>query len=63
MEDFGSRKDAGRVVVIPGADDGLATASARAWHQDSKGIKGAAAAGDEFGRVVGADRAAGAYED
>ena len=63
MEDLGSRKDAGRVVVIPGADDGLATASARAWHQDSKGIKGTAQAGDEFGRVVGADRAAGAYED
>ena len=63
MEDFGSRKDAGRVVVIPGAADGLATASARAWHQDSKGIKGVAEAGDEFGRVVGPDRAAGAYGD
>jgi hypothetical protein len=62
MEDLGSRRDAGRVVVIPGAASGLATGSARAWHQDSKGIKGAAEAGDEFGRVVGPDRAAGAYE-
>ena len=41
MEGLGSRKDAGRVVVIPGAASGLATASARAWHQDSTGIKGA----------------------
>jgi len=63
MEDLGSRKDAGRVVVIPGAASGLATASARAWHQDSKGIKGAAETGDEFASVVGPDRSAGAYED
>ena len=62
MEDLGSRRDAGPVAVIPGAAGGLATASARAWHQDSTGIKGAAEPGDEFGRVVGPDRAVGAYE-
>lgn len=61
MEDLGSRRDAGRVVVIPGAPSGLGASSARAWHQDSAGIKGAAETGDEFGRVVGPDRAVGAY--
>jgi hypothetical protein len=53
----------GAVGVLPGSGNGLATGSARSWHQNSAGIKAAAEPGDEFGRVVGPDRAAGAYEN
>jgi hypothetical protein len=53
-EDLGSADiNEGRVVVMPGSPIGPATSSARAWHQDSPGIKGAAEIGDLFGRTVG----------
>lgn len=61
-EALGRIADAGRVVVVPGSAGGLLPASSRAWHQDSRGIKGAAesdggfelAFGDMFGASVGA---------
>lgn len=48
-EGIGSVWQAGRVIVVPGAADGLAPSDARAWHQNKKGIKGRAETGDQFG--------------
>ena len=54
-EDLGSRaskRDAGAVQVLYGSKYGP-TARDQLWHQDSKGIKGAAERGDNFGRGPG----------
>ncbi len=48
-EALGSTVYAGRVVVVPGSSTGLVPTSARAWHQDSAGIRGKAEDGDFFG--------------
>ena len=53
-EALGRLTDAGRVVVVPGSAAGLRLAASRAWHQDSRGIRGAAERGDQFGASVGA---------
>ena len=53
-EDIGSRAskhDAGAVQVLYGSSSGP-TARDQRWHQDSKGIKGAAEWGDRFGSVL-----------
>lgn len=48
-EGLGSVWGAGSVIVVPSTDEGLAPSDARAWHQNKKGIRGAAEAGDHFG--------------
>jgi hypothetical protein len=52
-EALGRLTDAGRVVVVPGSPTGLAPGASRAWHQDSRGIRGGAERGDLFGAAVG----------
>jgi len=42
--------------AVPGSHGGVVPTSSRAWHQDSRGIKGAAEAGDVFGEAVGVTR-------
>jgi len=42
------------VVVLYGSADGLATAGAQLWSQDSAGVAGLAEAGDAFGAELAA---------
>ena len=51
-EDIGAATAAGVVHVFRGSANGLTTAGVRTWSQNSPGIAGAAAAGDEFGAAV-----------
>ena len=53
-EALGRLTDAGRAVVIPGSASGLRMGAARAWHQNTRGIRGAAERGDRFGASLGA---------
>ena len=50
----GAKNDAGAVNVIYGTASGLDSAGNQGWTQDSSGIPGTAAAGDNFGFAVAA---------
>ena len=53
-EDVGDIEDAGAVVVLYGATDGLQTASPadQTWHQNKSGVYGNAEVGDAFGSTL-----------
>jgi hypothetical protein len=51
-ESHGSELRAGLAMVFPGSQSGLLRALAGRFHQNSKGIRGVAAADDQFGAAV-----------
>ena len=51
-EAFGPRRNAGRVVVLPGGPAGVDTGASIALHQNRPGIPGRAERGDRFGAAV-----------
>ncbi len=51
-EDVGRRVDAGSVVVLPGSRSGLTSEGSRAISQASRGVAGAAEAGDRWGEAL-----------
>jgi hypothetical protein len=52
-EDLGTTRNAGAVNVIYGNARGLTSIGNDIWHQNIRGIRGVAEAGDQFGWVVG----------
>jgi hypothetical protein len=55
LEAVGKKEDAGQVVLLLGdTDDGLTSAGAQQWFQDSTGIQGASESNDRFGQALAA---------
>ena len=52
--DVGRTRQAGVVYVVPGSADGLVTAAAKVWSQDSPGVGGSPETGDSFGNSLAA---------
>ena len=49
---IGGKKDAGAVIVVPGAAAGVDPGSSVRFHQDSNGVRNAAESGDRFGTAL-----------
>ena len=53
-EDLRAAPDAGAVIVVYGSADGYTSGRSQIFHARSRGVKGPASAGDEFGYAVAA---------
>lgn len=51
-EAIGSKQSAGSVVLLKGGPGGLKARGAKAFHQDTAGVKGVAETGDRFGAAL-----------
>lgn len=52
LDRVGSTKQAGAVAVLPGSATGTTTAGDQLWHENRKGVVGAAQRGDRFGKSL-----------